>query len=154
MMVGFKLLLCMMISHSYYLTCVQTRIVITIDSSSSEESPPTNDEAFHCADRMRNQDESDIDCGGLECPRCQDLLRCKTCYDCMSSLCQNNKIQRPPQSFQNRLHPPDQPIQIRAQQLLQILRSLVLQPFLALRNRAHPALRSLQSRALRLVQVL
>ena len=43
-----------------------------------------------CNDRMKNQDESDIDCGGLNCPKCPDMKNCISPNDCLSGVCINN----------------------------------------------------------------
>lgn len=41
-----------------------------------------------CTDRLRNQDETDIDCGG-SCPlKCGDFKTCSVSTDCNSGLCQ------------------------------------------------------------------
>lgn len=47
-----------------------------------------------CADHKKNGDETDIDCGGIECPKCEDMKICKANCDCISDICQNNKCVR------------------------------------------------------------
>lgn len=42
-----------------------------------------------CADSFRNGGESDVDCGGSECARCNDGQRCGGDADCTSDVCQN-----------------------------------------------------------------
>ncbi|CAF1555205.1 unnamed protein product [Adineta ricciae] len=39
---------------------------------------------------MKNQDETDVDCGGTKCPKCRDTKNCTACYDCISGICRNN----------------------------------------------------------------
>jgi len=40
-----------------------------------------------CVDGVKNQDESDIDCGGVKCDRCENGLVCKAGTDCESDRC-------------------------------------------------------------------
>ena len=47
-----------------------------------------------CVDGIKNQTESDIDCGG-PCPTCANGQACVTSVDCNSSICQNNVCQAP-----------------------------------------------------------
>jgi len=41
----------------------------------------------HCEDGAPDYDESDSDCGGADCPRCQAGLRCFSGFDCASGNC-------------------------------------------------------------------
>ncbi|WP_428268230.1 hypothetical protein [Haliangium sp.] len=41
----------------------------------------------HCEDGVRNEDETDIDCGGERCPACGDGAMCGDGDDCASSIC-------------------------------------------------------------------
>ena len=44
-----------------------------------------------CTDGVKNQGESDIDCGGTtSCPRCADFKYCTAPSDCMTNMCTNN----------------------------------------------------------------
>jgi hypothetical protein len=43
--------------------------------------PPT------CSDRLKNGDETDVDCGGYDCPSCQIGQDCNSSYDCASNWC-------------------------------------------------------------------
>lgn len=43
-----------------------------------------------CKDKILNQDESDIDCGGDQCPKCGDKKKCHDDCDCISGICKNN----------------------------------------------------------------
>ena len=45
--------------------------------------------ALTCTDGLKNQDETDIDCGG-QCKACKDGKACKTDGDCASIYCLNN----------------------------------------------------------------
>lgn len=40
-----------------------------------------------CSDGVKNQDETDIDCGGLTCPKCNDTKACNVSSDCGSLVC-------------------------------------------------------------------
>ena len=43
-----------------------------------------------CTDRVKNQDETDIDCGGILCSKCNNTRICQNNSDCISSSCKNN----------------------------------------------------------------
>jgi hypothetical protein len=47
-----------------------------------------------CDDNVQNQDETDIDCGGTSCPKCNNTMVCKNGSDCTSSICINNMCVR------------------------------------------------------------
>lgn len=47
-----------------------------------------------CSDLIKNQGESDIDCGG-SCSKCQDGKSCSSMNDCLSGYCNNNKCSKP-----------------------------------------------------------
>ncbi len=47
--------------------------------------PPT------CNDEVRNQDETDVDCGGGVCPKCADGEMCLAGGDCTGGLCQGGR---------------------------------------------------------------
>jgi hypothetical protein len=51
--------------------------------------PPT------CMDNLRNEDETDIDCGGKHCGACPDSYSCVLPADCQSQVCQDNRCQIP-----------------------------------------------------------
>ncbi len=40
-----------------------------------------------CVDKIKNQDETDVDCGGAHCPKCLDGRACKTGDDCSGGSC-------------------------------------------------------------------
>jgi hypothetical protein len=44
----------------------------------------------HCTSKKREADETDVDCGGMECKPCADGKRCLAPTDCASSICNNN----------------------------------------------------------------
>ncbi len=44
--------------------------------------------AASCTDRVLNQDETDLDCGGSICGKCADGRACKDAGDCASGVCQ------------------------------------------------------------------
>ena len=43
-----------------------------------------------CKDKIQNQDETDVDCGGNQCPKCGDMKICNDDCDCISGSCKNN----------------------------------------------------------------
>lgn len=51
-----------------------------------QNTPPPTD---HCADGVKNDGESDVDCGGT-CPRCADGKTCASRGDCANALCVAN----------------------------------------------------------------
>lgn len=51
-------------------------------------------ESETCSDGIKNQDETDIDCGG-SCPLCEDGRNCSVDSDCISSWCYNGTCQTP-----------------------------------------------------------
>ncbi len=44
-----------------------------------------------CADKIKNQDETDVDCGGI-CQKCQDGKGCFAGKDCLTGYCSQKKI--------------------------------------------------------------
>ena len=40
-----------------------------------------------CGDKVKNSDETDVDCGGSTCPKCADKKGCKAAADCLSGVC-------------------------------------------------------------------
>jgi hypothetical protein len=59
------------------------------------------DETSHCAmndmclDNEQNGNETDADCGGNDCPPCEDDKSCLVGDDCISKICDNNKCVAP-----------------------------------------------------------
>ncbi|MSP58922.1 MAG: hypothetical protein EXR72_01035 [Myxococcales bacterium] len=51
--------------------------------------PPT------CMDQLKNQDESDADCGGMICGKCGDGKMCAAASDCKSGVCTGGACQAP-----------------------------------------------------------
>ncbi len=45
-----------------------------------------------CTDKLVNQDETDVDCGGTKCSKCTDDKKCLVNGDCNSGFCNSNKI--------------------------------------------------------------
>ncbi len=52
--------------------------------------PPSCVVPATCSDQEKNQDETDVDCGGESCPACGAGLACEGDDDCESGLCRNN----------------------------------------------------------------
>ncbi|MFO0644493.1 MAG: hypothetical protein U0183_35065 [Polyangiaceae bacterium] len=48
-----------------------------------------------CEDGAQNQDESDIDCGGAKCKKCDTQKKCKAGADCTSKVCKDGVCQAP-----------------------------------------------------------
>ena len=40
-----------------------------------------------CSDVIRNRDETDVDCGGEKCPKCNETRTCNIGSDCVSGVC-------------------------------------------------------------------
>jgi hypothetical protein len=55
--------------------------------------PPTTTPAAPCADRVKDGDESDVDCGGTNaaCPRCPGGATCTVPEDCQTGGCENGR---------------------------------------------------------------
>ena len=47
-----------------------------------------------CSDGIKNQNETDIDCGGLICSKCNNTMACKNNSDCISNSCENRTCVR------------------------------------------------------------
>ena len=45
-----------------------------------------------CTDSIKNQDETDVDCGGNICPKCGNTRTCTTDIDCISGFCNSDRI--------------------------------------------------------------
>ena len=43
--------------------------------------------ADHCADGVKDADETDVDCGGVDCTTCADGQKCLTASDCTDQVC-------------------------------------------------------------------
>jgi hypothetical protein len=55
--------------------------------------PPDLAPVASCNDGLKNGKESDTDCGGGTCPKCQDFRGCLFASDCLSGMCNNNVCQ-------------------------------------------------------------
>ena len=64
---------------------VSIELLLDVDTSSSLTSA-----AQSCGDGIKNQDETDIDCGGITCPKCGDTKGCNQSSDCISGFCNNH----------------------------------------------------------------
>src|SRR5690242_7027322 len=60
---------------------------VKADLASTMSFPPAPDLLATCADGVRDQDESDVDCGGALCAACSSGKSCATDGDCVSGLC-------------------------------------------------------------------
>jgi alpha-tubulin suppressor-like RCC1 family protein len=47
--------------------------------------------AVFCTDNARNNDETDVDCGGKQCAKCADAKGCQEAADCASGVCDPQK---------------------------------------------------------------
>ena len=52
--------------------------------------------AASCSDGVKNQDETDVDCGGSTCQKCANGKACKAAADCMSGDCEGTTCTAPP----------------------------------------------------------
>jgi hypothetical protein len=43
----------------------------------------------HCKDNQKDADETDVDCGGVDCPACAPGLHCKKGTDCTTTVCRS-----------------------------------------------------------------
>ena len=51
-----------------------------------QSTPVMRTPGFHCSDRIKDADETDVDCGGI-CQRCWDGKACSIAGDCQSNAC-------------------------------------------------------------------
>ena len=69
----------------------------TTEAASSTGAEPT------CDDQLQNGDETDIDCGGGDCPACPDGSLCQADSDCQSASCVDNLCGPPPPTCSDQL---------------------------------------------------
>jgi hypothetical protein len=50
--------------------------------------------ALHCYDHKKNDDETDVDCGGSRCPTCAADETCSADHDCSSGTCTDGSCER------------------------------------------------------------
>jgi len=62
-----------------------------------------------CADGLRDDSETDVDCGGGSCPPCSIGQGCITAADCATRACQNNACVQADPSMRPCLVPRDCP---------------------------------------------
>ena len=48
-----------------------------------------------CTDKLKNGDETDVDCGGATCPKCANTKGCGKAADCLSGFCLAGKCVQP-----------------------------------------------------------
>jgi hypothetical protein len=48
--------------------------------------------AASCVDGVKNQDETDVDCGGATCSKCGNTKSCNQASDCSSGYCNSGHI--------------------------------------------------------------
>ena len=56
------------------------------DVVASPDAPPAS-----CTDGQKNAAESDVDCGGADCPKCSDGKACGSASDCTTGVCQGGR---------------------------------------------------------------
>jgi len=73
---------------------------LTMQVARSQEAPKPPEEApaATCHDNVKNQDESDVDCGGAKCPKCGVGKACTAETDCKPGACINNACDHPPRT--------------------------------------------------------
>jgi hypothetical protein len=64
-------------------------------SSSTTAVDTTTGSEETCFDGVRNQDETDVDCGGTVCPPCDTSQSCEDGSDCASLVCDNGMCRLP-----------------------------------------------------------
>jgi hypothetical protein len=55
----------------------------------------TGGQASHCDNRRDDADESDVDCGGIDCDPCALGRRCEVAGDCVNGACTDSRCQNP-----------------------------------------------------------
>lgn len=79
------------------------RIVVSNQSQNQQNQTTHNQTTGDCnTNRVLDPDETDIDCGGFNCPRCADGKRCLFDEDCISNYCNSSKICEAPSCNDNR----------------------------------------------------
>jgi hypothetical protein len=63
------------------------------DSPNQDQGQDQNPSQNQCADGIQNGSESDVDCGGGTCPRCQGGQICTSSTDCHTALCTGGTCQ-------------------------------------------------------------
>ena len=78
----------------FHTSACQTATNATTSTGGTVTPPPINtttnttqQPVASCSDGIKNQDETDVDCGGLTCPACAELLRCVKNTDCAKGTC-------------------------------------------------------------------
>lgn len=83
--------------YEVYATCSKTGYINATSEIHSvyvtAGSPPTT-LSNHCADLVKNYDETDIDCGG-SCAKCAQYKKCKASSDCLSNYCSSGICRSP-----------------------------------------------------------
>ena len=70
--------------------CVSGRCKAIKSSTGQQTQTPT------CSDGVRNGNETDVDCGGPNCPACTNGKNCLAPSDCISGVCSNGVCVAPP----------------------------------------------------------
>lgn len=63
----------------------------TGDGDGDGDAPPTN----HCKNRKTDADETDVDCGGMDCDQCRTGRFCKANIDCENNSCIKERCRDP-----------------------------------------------------------
>jgi len=61
------------------------------DANADADANAGSDAAATCADMIQNGVETDVDCGGGQCPKCTNGKTCVKNSDCQSDNCTQNK---------------------------------------------------------------
>ena len=81
------------INHQIALAAFAIAIYVVVSTESLSDSgiPSSLTSAVQsCADGIKDQDETDVDCGGITCPKCGDTKGCNESSDCISGFCNSN----------------------------------------------------------------
>ncbi|MBW2981779.1 hypothetical protein KY343_02760 [Candidatus Woesearchaeota archaeon] len=100
------------------------KIIIYINKSVKPDEVRDCEYQPKCYDKIFNGNESDVDCGGLICPKCEDGKRCRVDEDCINLCNQTTKICYTPVRMPSKIKPALILIIAMASVILLILESL------------------------------
>jgi len=76
--------------------CVSGRCKPVQQQQPEPQPEPTPTPAPTCTDAVQNGNETDVDCGGPNCPACAEGKRCATATDCATGVCTGGVCVAPP----------------------------------------------------------
>jgi hypothetical protein len=57
----------------------------------SEDDTLSTNKGRVCRNQVKSEGETDVDCGGVSCPKCEDWKSCNSNCDCISGVCSNRE---------------------------------------------------------------